>query len=244
MGRAAALRFAQEGAAVAICARDRARLEETAAEMRHATGAEVLAITADVTALPDIERLVAATLARYERIDALVCNAGGPPALRFAEAGETEWERALDLSLRSTLRLVRAVLPGMRSRRSGSVVAITSTTVIQPSPGLVLSTVPRLGVAGLFKALSREYGPEGIRFNVVCPGGFRTDRTVELLGKEAADSGRPLQQLLDEAGRDVPLRRLGEPAEMGDVIAYLCSARASYITGALIPVDGGATQAL
>jgi len=244
MGRATALSFAREGASVSICARNAERLRATADEIRHAAGTAVLATPADVAIPADIGRLVDATLEAFGRIDALVCNAGGPPALRFGQATEDDWERAMALSLHSTRRLVTRVLPVMQRQRGGSVVAITSTTVIEPSPELPLSTVPRLGVAGLFKLLSREYAPDGIRFNVVCPGGFRTDRSLELLRKQAAETGRPVESLLAESGRDIPLGHLGEPEEIADVIVFLCSQRAGYVTGALLPVDGGITKAL
>lgn len=244
MGRATALSFAREGASVSICARNADTLRATADEIRHAAGTTVLATPADVTIPADLDRIVEATLAVFGRIDALVCNAGGPPALRFGQATEEDWERALALSLHSTRRLVGRVLPVMQHQGGGSVVAVTSTTVIEPSSELPLSTVPRLGVAGLFKLLSRDFARDGIRFNVVCPGGFRTDRSLELLRKEAADTGRPAEELLAEAGRNIPLGRLGEPEEIADVIVFLCSQRASYVTGTLLPVDGGSTLGL
>jgi 3-oxoacyl-[acyl-carrier protein] reductase len=192
----------------------------------------------------DIQRLVGATLERFGRIDTLVCNAGGPPALRFEEATEHDWSQALDLSLHSTMRLVRSTLPAMLDQGGGSIAAITSTTVQEPINDLILSTVPRLGVAGLFKALSKEYGPAGIRFNVISPGGIRTDRSGELIKKRARETGRPVEELVREAGSRVPLRRLGEPEEIADVIVFLCSARASYMTGTLIAVDGGRVHGL
>lgn len=244
MGRATALCFAREGASVSICARDAGRLQTSADEIHRAAGTAVLATPADVSIPADIDRLIDVTLETFGRIDALVCNAGGPPALRFGEATEGDWERAMALSLHGTRRLVRRVLPIMQRQRSGSVVAITSTTVIEPSPELVLSTVPRLGVAGLFKLLSREYASDGIRFNVVCPGGFRTDRSLELLRGVAAQTGRSLEELLADSGRRIPLGRLGEPEEIAEVIVFLCSPRASYVTGTLLPVDGGITLAL
>jgi 3-oxoacyl-[acyl-carrier protein] reductase len=244
MGKATAERFAQEGASVAICARGQEALEAAASEIRRSSGTEVLSVQADLSAARDIQRVVEATLAQYGRIDALVCNAGGPPALRFEEATEDDWAQALDLSLHSTMRLVRLVLPTMREQGGGNIVVITSTTVQEPSNGLILSTVPRLGVAGLFKALSKDYGSEGIRFNVVSPGGFRTDRSVELMEKHAQETGRSVEELLIEAGRGIPLGRLGEPEEIADVIVFLCSARASYVTGTLIAVDGGRVRGL
>jgi 3-oxoacyl-[acyl-carrier protein] reductase len=132
----------------------------------------------------------------------------------------------------------------MLDQGGGSIAAITSTTVQEPINDLILSTVPRLGVAGLFKALSKEYGPAGIRFNVISPGGIRTDRSVELIKKRARETGRPVEELVREAGARVPLRRLGEPEEIADVIVFLCSARASYVTGTLIAVDGGRVHGL
>jgi 3-oxoacyl-[acyl-carrier protein] reductase len=244
MGRATALGFAREGASVSICARNADKLRATADEIRHTTGTAVLATPADVAIPAEIDRFVDATLAAFGRIDALVCNAGGPPPLRFAQATEDDWERAMTLSLHSTRRLVTRVLPVMQSQRRGSVVAITSTTVIEPSPQLPLSTVPRLGVAGLFKLLARECALDGIRFNVVCPGGFRTDRSLDLLRRQAAETDRPVEELLAESGREIPLGRLGEPEEIADVIVFLCSPKAGYVTGALLPVDGGITLAL
>jgi len=244
MGKATAKRFAQEGASVAICARGQEALEATASEIRQASGAEVLAVQADLSVDSDIHHVVESTLAQFGRIDALVCNAGGPPALRFENATERDWSHALDLTLHSTMRLVRQALPTMREQRGGSIAAITSTTVQEPSNDLILSTVPRLGIAGLFKALSKEYGPAGIRFNVVSPGGFRTDRSVELMEKRAHETGQSVEELVLEAGMGVPLRRLGEPDEIADVIVFLCSARASYVTGTLIAVDGGRVHGL
>jgi 3-oxoacyl-[acyl-carrier protein] reductase len=204
----------------------------------------VLAVEADLSVASDVQRVVKRTLAQFGRIDALVCNAGGPPALRFEDATEDDWAQALDLTLHSTMRLVRQTLPAMREQGGGSIVAITSTTVQEPSNGLILSTVPRLGIAGLLKALSKDYGADGIRFNVVSPGGFRTDRSVELMEKHARETGRSVEELLLEAGQGVPLGRLGEPKEIADVIVFLCSARASYVTGSLIAVDGGRVHGL
>jgi len=244
MGKATAIRFAQEGASVAICARGQEDLEAAASEIQQASGAEVLAVKADLSVASDIHHVVGSTLAQFGRIDALVCNAGGPPALRFEDATERDWSYALDLTLHSTMRLVRQALPTMREQGGGSIAAITSTTVQEPSNSLILSTVPRLGIAGLFKALSREYGPAGIRFNVVSPGGFRTDRSVELMEKRAHETGQPVEELVLEAGMGVPLGRLGEPEEIADVIVFLCSARASYVTGTLIAVDGGRVHGL
>jgi 3-oxoacyl-[acyl-carrier protein] reductase len=244
MGKATAKRFAQEGASVAICARGQQGLEAAAGEIRQASSAEVLTVQADLSVANDVQRVVEATLGRFGRIDALVCNAGGPPALRFEEATESDWSQALDLSLHSTMRLVRLVLPPMREQGSGSIAVITSTTVQEPSNGLILSTVPRLGVAGLFKALSKDYGADGIRFNVVSPGGFRTDRSVELMEKRARETSCSVEELLIKAGQGIPLGRLGEPEEIADVIVFLCSARASYVTGTLIAVDGGRVHGL
>ena len=244
MGRATANRFAQEGASVAICARGDQDLKSAANEIQETSEAKVLAVQADLSVASDIQRVVETTLEQFGRIDALVCNAGGPPALRFEDATEADWSQALDLSLHSTMRLVRHTLPIMQSQGGGSIVAITSTTVQEPSNSLILSTVPRLGVAGLFKALSKEYGPAGIRFNVVSPGGFRTDRSVQLMEKRAQETGRSIEELVLEAGQGIPLRRLGKPDEIADVIVFLCSARASYVTGTLIAVDGGRVHGL
>jgi 3-oxoacyl-[acyl-carrier protein] reductase len=244
MGKATAKRFALEGASVAICARGQEDLEAAANEIQQASGQEVLAIQADLSVGDDVQKVVESTQVHFGRIDALVCNAGGPPALRFEEATEDDWAHALDLSLHSTMRLVRLVLPIMREQGGGSIAVITSTTVQEPSNGLILSTVPRLGVAGLFKALSKDYGPAGIRFNVVSPGGFGTDRSVELMEKRAQESGRSLEALMVETGQGVPLRRLGAPEEIADVLVFLCSARASYVTGTVIAVDGGRVHGL
>ena len=244
MGKATPERFALEGASVVICARGQKDLDAAASEIQQASGASVLALRADLSVAGDIQDVVEATLAAFGRIDALVCNAGGPPALRFEDATEDDWSKALDLSLHSTMRLVRLVLPTMREQGGGSIAVITSTTVQEPSNGLILSTVPRLGIAGLFKALSKDYGANGIRFNVVSPGGFRTDRSVELMSRQAQETGRSVDELVLEAGQGIPLGRLGEPEEIADVIVFLCSARASYVTGTLIAVDGGRVHGL
>jgi 3-oxoacyl-[acyl-carrier protein] reductase len=239
LGRAVALELAREGVAVAICARHRDPLERTAVEIQESTGSDVLAVPADVTVPAEIDRLVEATTARLGPPDVLVTNAGGPPPGRFADLTPEDWQAAVDLTLMSAVRLCRAVVPGMRERGAGAIVAMTSVSVKQPLPNLMLSNSIRLAVVGMMKTLADELAPDGIRVNVVCPGWTRTARVEQLLEDRAQRNGTTVDEETAKITASIPLGRMATPKEFGRVVAFLASPAASYVHGVSLLVDGG-----
>jgi len=240
MGRACALGLAAEGARVAICARGEADLRSAAEEIRARAGTEALALPADVTRAGDVERLVAATREKLGPVDILVANAGGPPRGTFGELADEQWVGAFELSLLSTVRLIRAVLPEMRQRKWGRILTIQSSSVKQPIPGLLLSNAVRPGVAGLMKTLAAEVGRDGVLVNTVCPGRILTDRFLS--GAAAQKLSR--EQYLERQSAEIPLGRIGTPEEFASVVVFLASERASYVTGVALQVDGGLVRGL
>ncbi len=234
--------LAAEGAHIAIAARDEPTLRKTAAAIETAHGGDVLAIPADVTRESDVIRLVDATLQEFERVDVLVTNAGGPPATHFETTDVSAWKSAIELNLLSTIYLCRAVVPVMKRQGSGRIVAITSISVKQPVDGLILSNTARSGVVGMMKTLSNELAPNGIGVNVVCPGYTKTDRLVDLASRLAKQESLPPEAIEQRWTDQIPMARLGEPEEFASVVTFLCSQRASYVTGTCLQVDGGAVK--
>ncbi|MCX7680987.1 MAG: SDR family oxidoreductase [Anaerolineae bacterium] len=239
LGRAVALRLAQEGARVAICARNEGPLTATSAEIAASTGQEVLAIAADVADPQVANMLVGKTRERFGRLDILVVNAGGPPPGKFLDLSPAEWEGAVRLTLMSAVRLCYAAVPMMKEQGSGAILAVTSVSVKQPLPDLVLSNSLRLGVIGLVKTLADELGPYGIRVNAICPGWTRTERVEQLLRDRALRNGTTPQEEAEKITAAIPLRRMGTPEEFANAAAFLVSPAASYITGVSLLVDGG-----
>ncbi len=239
LGKAVALRLAQEGAHVAVCARGEGALTRTAAEIEAKTGRQVLALPADISDPAAVDPLVGATLQRFGRIDILVTNAGGPPPGKFLELTLDDWEAATRLTLMSAVRLCYAVVPVMKEQGGGSVLAMTSITVKQPLPNLVLSNSLRLGVVGLIKTLADELAPFGIRVNAICPGWTRTARVEQLLRDRAKRKGTTPEREAAKITAAIPLGRMGTPAEFAAAAVFLASPAASYITGISLLVDGG-----
>jgi 3-oxoacyl-[acyl-carrier protein] reductase len=239
LGQAIALRLAQEGAHVAICARGEARLAEAASEIEAATGRQILALPADVSNPEAVDALVKATVERFERIDVLVINAGGPPPGQFLDLTPKDWEAATRLTLMSAIHLCYAVAPLMKRQRSGAILAMTSITVKQPLPNLVLSNSLRLGVTGLVKTLADELAPFGIRVNSICPGWTRTARVDQLLHDRAERNSTTPDEEAAKIGAAIPMGRMGAPEEFATAAAFLVSPAASYITGVSLLVDGG-----
>jgi 3-oxoacyl-[acyl-carrier protein] reductase len=244
LGRACAIALAREGAAVVMCSRDAAAIEAAAEDARRAAtesenGGSALGIVADVTRAADIQRLVDETVSRYGRVDVLVANAGGPPAGSFETFDEADFVSAINLNLLSTLRMARAVVPHMQAQGGGSIVNITSIAVKQPLDGLILSNTARAGVIGLAKSMANELGRYGIRVNNVGPGPTRTDRVLQLAAQRAQAAGISVDEALSRDWTGIPLGRLGEPEEFANVVTFLASPAASYVTGVTIQVDGG-----
>jgi 3-oxoacyl-[acyl-carrier protein] reductase len=239
LGRALALRLAQEGADVAICARGEDALRETAEEIRETAGQRVHPIPADVAQPGAAEHLVQATRDALGRLDILVVNAGGPPPGQFLDLAPQDWEDAAQLTLISAVRLCYAAAPVMKEQGAGSILAMTSITVKQPLPNLVLSNSLRLGVTGLIKTLADELAPFGIRANAICPGWTRTARVEQLLEDRAQRSGSTPEEEAAMITADIPLGRMGTPEEFAAAAAFLVSDAASYINGVSLLVDGG-----
>jgi 3-oxoacyl-[acyl-carrier protein] reductase len=244
LGKAAAFGLAREGAKVALCARTQSTLEATAAEIHRETGVSVFARAVDVTVREQVKRFVSETLQEFGRLDICVANAGGPPSKTFGETTVDDWEKAARLNLMSTVYLAMETLPVMQQRRWGRFIAITSISVKQPVEGLILSNSIRAGVSGLVKTLANEYGPSNILVNNVCPGFTATARLIELAEMLAAKQGVTPAEIESRWTSGVPLGRVGQPEEFANLVVFLASERASYITGASIAVDGGSVKGL
>ncbi|MGZ5440797.1 MAG: SDR family oxidoreductase [Thermoanaerobaculia bacterium] len=239
IGRAIAASLAAEGVRVAICARDRKSLDATVEALR-AKGGEVIGEVADVSHAGDLERLVAVTVQQWGRLDILVNNAGGPPPGRFDDLTDEDWSKAVDLGLMSTVRAMRAALPFLKVSGKGRVVNILSTSVKESVDGMLLSNSLRTAAGGLAKTMSRELGPFGITVNNVCPAHVMTARLREVAAFRASEGTLDVRA----ATASIALRRMAAPAEVADLVTFLVSGRAAYITGTSIAIDGGSTSSL
>ena len=242
LGLASAKTLASEGADVAICGRDETRLSDARESVAAAGAGDVLALSADITDPTDVETLLSETVETFGGLDHLVTSAGGPPSGSFLDLPEAEWQAAYDLLVMSAVRTLSEAHPHLEASDAGTWVAITSTSVREPIEGLVLSNAVRRGVIGLVKTVAREFAPE-IRANAVLPGSYETPRIEGLVeaGVERGEYGSYEEGLADWSD-GIPLERIGDPRELGDVVAFLSSARASYLTGTALPVDGGRTR--
>lgn len=244
LGKAVAFGLAREGAKLAMCSRNAVTLNAAADQIRKETAAEILTAAVDVTREPDVRAFVEQAASRFGRIDICVTNAGGPPAKPFDATTTAEWRSAIDLNLMSTLFFAHAVLPRMRAQRWGRLITITSLTVKQPVDGLILSNSVRAAVAGLVKSLANEYGSHNVLVNNVCPGYTATDRLVDLSTTLAKSAGVAPAEIEKRWTTQIPLGRLADPREFADAVVFLCSERASYITGQSIAIDGGFAKGL
>jgi 3-oxoacyl-[acyl-carrier protein] reductase len=244
LGRAVAEELAAEGASLVLCAREPRTLADTAAAIAESSGVHVLAVPADVTSVDDIKRLVEAGNERFGRIDILVTNAGGPPAGTFEQLTREQWEEGLRLTLFSAVELARQVLPGMKERRWGRILNITSIAVKQPIENLMLSNSLRAGLTGFARTLANEVAAEGITVNNIMPGYTRTERLEELVNFIAEKQGISAKEVRAQWEKEIPMGRLAEPREFAALAAFLVSERASYITGTSMQVDGGWIRSL
>ena len=239
LGRAVAEELAREGVHVLICARGADTLRETAESIRAATGVRVVDVVADLSDPGDVVRVAERALAEFGRVDILVTNGGGPPAGPFENHSPDAWQSAIRQNLLSVVELTRAVLPGMKERRWGRIINVTSIAVKQPVDNLILSNSVRAAVTGFARTLANEVAPFGITVNNVMPGYTRTQRVEELAERNASLKGTTPEAERAVWEGQIPMARLGESSEFAAMVAFLASERASYTTGASIPVDGG-----
>lgn len=244
LGRSVAEELAREGVALVLCARGEAALAETARTIERDFGVRVVYVVADLANPTDVERVVNAGMSALGRIDILVTNAGGPPAGPFEAHSPEAWHDAVRQNFDSVVNLTRAVLPGMKERKWGRIINVTSIAVKQPVDNLILSNSVRAAVTGFARTLANEVATFGITVNNVMPGYTRTARIDDLAERNAALHGTSVDAEISTWERQIPMRRLGEPREFGAMVAFLASERASYTTGASIPVDGGWIKSL
>jgi 3-oxoacyl-[acyl-carrier protein] reductase len=239
LGRAIAEELAAEGVNLVVCARGEDALRQTADEIRKRTGVEVIDVAADVSDPAGLDRVASAALKKFGKVDILVTNSGGPPSGPFESLTPEMWDAAVRLLLTSAVGLARAVLPGMKERRWGRILNVTSIAVKQPIDGLMLSNSLRAAVTGFARTLANEVAPFNVTVNNLMPGYTRTDRVEQLARAAGERSGASVKDAFAKWEKEIPMGRLGEPREFAALAAFLASERASYITGSSIAVDGG-----
>ena len=244
LGRAVATQLGREGTRLILCARGEAALNDAQKSIEAETGATVLAVPADLSEENAAADVVRAGIEKFGQIDILVTNAGGPPAGPFEQHDLETWDAAIRLNLRSALALTQGTLPGMKERRWGRILNITSIAVKQPVDNLILSNSVRAAVTGFARTLANEVAPFGVTVNNLMPGYTRTQRVDELAENMAQQQGKTPAEIIGTWEAQIPMGRLGSPEEFAALAAFLVSERASYITGTSIPVDGGWIRSL
>ncbi|MFQ5630355.1 MAG: SDR family oxidoreductase [bacterium] len=244
LGFAAARELATEGANVVMCSRNQEKIEAAAEQMRQNSGVAIEPVVADVRKNEDIMKIIDKTVESFGGIDILITNAGGPPAGNFDDISDDGWLSGVELTMLSAIRFIRGVLPYMKKSNWGRIVNILSISVKQPIAGLLVSNTIRPGLVGLSKTLADEVAANGITVNNVCPGWTKTERVDGLMAIRAQKQRISIEEASADIVNNVPMQRMGKPEELAALIAFLCSERASYITGATIPVDGGAYRGL
>lgn len=244
LGFATATGLASEGCLVAINSRNPDHLKEAASKISIETGSRVLTVAGDVTDPETPAKIIQETVNGLGGLDLLVTNSGGPPPGRFETFDDATWQKAIELNFLSHMRLIRAALPYLRQSSAASVLTITSYTVKQPLPNLVLSNSIRLATIGLTKSLALELGNEGIRFNSILPAWTETERVQELMAHRAATNHTTIEEEISKQARESPFGRMAKPEELAKPAVFLLSPAASYITGVMLSVDGGMVKGL
>lgn len=242
LGFAAAHCLAQEGARVAINARESGKLAEAAARLQAAGAADTLALPGDLLDPVTPGKLITQVAERWCGLDILITNAGGPPPGAFEGFDDDAWGKAVELSLMAHVRLIRAALPWLKRSKTPAILTVTSYSVKQPIPNLVLSNAVRAATVGLTKSLANEFGPLGIRVNSILPGWTETERVTQLMEARAKANGTAVKEEIAKQAGESPLGRIGQPEEFGRAAAFLVSPAASYIAGIMLTVDGGITR--
>jgi len=244
IGKAIACGLASEGAKLTICARKEDALKKTADELESELGTEVLPFQADLAVKEEIQSMVKATAEKFGSVDILVNNTGGPRSALFLETSERDWHEAMNSLLMSVVNCCKEVIPYMKKNRWGRIINMTSFAAKQPAERLILSNAVRAGVLGLTKTLSNELAEYGILVNAVCPGWTLTDRVKELAKSTSEKTSKPYENVIAEWANNTALKRLAQPEEIANLVVFLASEKASYITGAVIQVDGGLIKSL
>ncbi len=243
LGLAVAELLAREGARVAINARNVERIEKALANLTLA-GGDAIALPGDVTDPSVPDQLITQTVQQWGGLDILIANAGGPPAGPFDQFDDAAWHQAVELNFLSTVRLIRAALPYLKKSKTPAVLTVTSFSVKQPIPNLVLSNSIRAATVGLTKSLALELGGEGIRFNSILPGWTETERVTSLMASRAASKGTSVEVETAAQAAEIALGRMAQPNEFANAAVFLVSPAASYITGVMLNVDGGVVRGL
>ena len=230
LGKSVALELAQEGAKIIICGRNKDNLEKAKQEIKNKTNNEPLALAGDLSVASEREHIIKMALQVYGTIDILVTNSGGPPAGKFEDFKQEDWDKAYNQLLPGVVGLIKGFLPGMKQKKWGRIICITSMAVKQPVNNLVLSNAIRTSIVGLTKTLSNELAIHNITVNNVMPGYTETERLKELIDNTPSFSS---------AKTEIPLGRFGKPEELAAAVTFLASERAGYITGVSLAVDGG-----
>ena len=242
LGKAVATALVKEGVNVVVNGRNEERLNKTVKELKVINKGQVVGQVADITKKEDIKKLVEKTYNTYGRLDHLVTSAGGPPSKSFIETSDEDWYKSFDLLVMSVVRIVRESLDYLKEGDGGTIVKLTSISVKEAIEDLVLSNSVRMSVIGLMKTLSKELGPK-IRVNAILQGLHETDRVKYLLEKQVENGNfKTYEEALKSKSSNIPLKRLGEPMELGEFVTFLCSKKASYLNGTSIVLDGGASS--
>lgn len=239
LGKACAKALADEGARVFLCSRDADELKRVAAELRAAGYC-----AADVSRPAEVKRAVAAGIGALGGLDCLVTNAGGPPTASFEKAGDDDWDIGYQLNLMSAVRLIREALPALKASTRGRIVNLTGYGVKEPMSDLVVSDSVRAGVTVMAKTIASDLAPHGITVNNIAPGPIMTARLTEILSARAKSLGITPEEQFKRFSETIPVKRMGQPDEIGALCAYLCSAQAGYLTGQTIVVDGGINRSI
>lgn len=243
LGKATAIELAKEGVDIMLAARSEDKLKEVQQEIMKLGTSKVDYVVTDITIPEQIEHLVSETIKRFGKLDILINNSGGPPSGNFEDLKDEDWTNAFELNLLSYVRIIQAALPHLK-KEGGHIINIASSSVKEPIPGLTLSNTLRLGVAGLAKTLSIELAPYNIFVNTIAPGRIATERMDALNEATAQREGRSFEEVRKESEQNIPLRRFGEPEELGKVITFLVSGANTYMTGSTFTVDGGLIKSI